>query len=82
MNLDIGAVTVQRVSCGAATSTAFLIIDKVLGREVLGINLVITTLIFSEACLIPIVVRKRGISLAKVAIGNVGIDALLLGVRY
>src|SRR5688572_31895805 len=38
-------------------------------------------LLFARPPLIPIIVRKCWISLAMVAIGNVGIDAIVLGVR-
>src|SRR3989442_3902088 len=59
-----------------------LIVNKVFGRKPLRINPVIATLVFSESNLIPVVIRKGGITLAMAAIGNVGVDAVLFGVCH
>ena len=76
----MAAVSIQPIARRTTAASLLLIVDEVLGREALGINLVITPLVFSESNFIPIVVRKGRIALAMAAISNVGVDAILLGV--
>jgi len=76
----MAAVSIQPIARRTTTASILLIIDKVLGRETLGIHPVITPLVFSESNFIPIVVRKGRIALTMAAVSNVGIDAVLLSV--
>ena len=82
IDVDITAVSIQPIARRTTTASILLIVNEVLGREVLRINPVITALVFSKPNFIPIVVRKRRIALAMTAVGNVGVDAVLLGVGY
>ena len=75
----MAADSIQPIARRTTAASLLLIVDEVLGREALGINLVITPLVFSESNFIPIVVRKGRIALAMAAISNVGVDAILLG---
>src|SRR5688500_15344567 len=81
MDVNIAAVSIKPIACRTATASILLIVNKLLGRNPVRVPSIETPLLSARARLIAIIVRKRWISLAMVAIGNVGIDAIVLGVR-
>jgi len=76
----MAAVSIQPIARWTTTASILLIVNKILGRNQIRVPSVEMPLLFARPRLIPIIVRKCWISLAIVAIGNVGIDAILLGV--